>query len=63
MVWVSIIVFFLSIFCFLIIKVSIDQANSSRTELNKMKDAQERQITEKISTNSSFIVANRFQDI
>lgn len=48
MIWVSVIVFLLTICLFLILKFSIDLANSSKVELIKMKDSYSRLITEQL---------------
>lgn len=47
-IWVFVIVFILTICLFLILKFSIDLANSSKVELIKMKDSYSRLITEQL---------------
>jgi len=54
-IWAFLIVLVSSIACFLCVKGSIDWATSSQTELNKMRDAQLRSISEDINTKYSYV--------
>lgn len=52
--WVSFIVLSLSIYFFTCIKIAMDCASNSRNEINKMKDAQDREITDKVVQSLSY---------
>jgi hypothetical protein len=46
MIWVSAIVLLLSFFCFLFMKTAIDCAGNSKSNINKLKESQAREINE-----------------
>jgi hypothetical protein len=54
-IWAFLIVMLSSVGCFLCVKGSIDWATNSQTELNKMKDAQLRAISEEINAKYAYI--------
>ena len=55
-IWAIVIVIILSLACFFFVKYSVDWANSSQTELNKMKMTQLDQITKEVKNKFSYIL-------
>ncbi len=53
----TLIVLVLSGLCFFLVKYSVDWANCSRTELNKMKASRLDNITREVKNNFSYIIA------
>lgn len=61
MIWVSAIVLLLSFFCFLFMKTAIDCAGNSKSNINKLRESQAKEINEKMQKEN--LIRNNLSEV